>query len=263
MGAIVLCGEPGIGKSTELKVLRETLEAELDSVGESAQWISFRDIRDGADFQRRTVDSTKWQTWREGLKRMTLVVDGVDEGLLRVPNFVSDLASLLEDQPLERLRLILACRTAEWPVKIAERLLAKWPKEATGSCYELCPLRRKDAELAASERGVDAEKFLEAVWKRSVEGLAARPISLFFLLREFRNGELPATHRDLYERGTENLVREIDPERLELLRALQKIAPGCSDHDRLYAARRLATLFLLTGRSAIRKTGAAFERSDS
>lgn len=259
-GPLVLCGEPGIGKSTELAGMRAMLEANRDG---PVIWIIFRDIADAADFRRQTLDSAVWQEWRAGTARLTLVVDGVDEGLLRVPNFVNDLTALLKGEPITRLRLVLACRTAEWPLDAGRRLLALWSDEKVKAFYELCPLRRVDAELAATVRGTDAAKFLEAVWQRGVTGLAARPVTLFFLLREFRDGELPATHRELYERGTENLAREINPSRLELLRALRKTERHCSDAERMDAARRLAALLLLTGRSAIWQSGAAFEEIPS
>lgn len=256
VGPLVLCGEPGIGKSTDLAAMRASLEAES---GGPVIWIVFRDIADAADFRRQTVDSNAWREWRAGAGRLTLVVDGVDEGLLRVPNFVNDLTALLKDEPIARLRLVLACRTAEWPLDAGRRFLSLWSDEKRAAFYELCPLRRVDAELAATTRGADSVKFLEAVWQRGVTGLAARPVTLFFLLREFRHGELPATHRELYERGTENLALEISPARLELLRSLRKTERHCSNADRVDAARRLAALLLLTGRSAIRQSGAAFE----
>ena len=259
VGPLVLCGEPGIGKSTELENVRAILEGERDARGEELRWIVFRDVADVAEFRRLTVDSSQWQAWRTGTTSMTLVVDGLDEGLLRVPNFVNDLTALLKDEPVSRLRLVLACRTAEWPLEMGRRLLALWPEQESEPFYELCPLRRKDAELAASARGAEPEKFLGAVWKRGVMGLAARPITLFFLLGEFRDSELPATHRELYERGTKKLAAEIDPVRQELLRKMGKAGRHCSAAERLRAAQRLAALLLLTGRSAIWQTGDGFE----
>lgn len=255
-GLLVLCGEPGIGKSTELASIRPLLEAASDG---PLIWIIFRDVANTADFRQQTVASTGWQEWSAGADRLTLVVDGVDEGLLRVPNFVNDLIALLKDEPIARLRLVLACRTAEWPLDAGRRLLALWPDAKREAYYELCPLRRVDAELAAIAKGADSAKFLDAVWRRGVTALAARPVTLFFLLREFRHGELPATHRELYERGTENLALEINPARLELLRTLRKTEHHCSNAQRVDAARRLAALLLLTGHSAIWQSGAAFE----
>jgi hypothetical protein len=258
-GPIVLCGEPGIGKSTELASIRASLETEATAAGGSCCWLIFREIADLAEFRRLTVESASWQTWRAGTTRLTLVVDGVDEGLLRVPNFLNDLTALLRDEHLNRLRVVLACRSAEWPLEMGRRLLGLWPTRATESLYELCPLRRKDAEDAARALGCDPDAFLRAVWERSAVVLAARPITLFFLLDEYRrHAGLPATHRELYERGTANLVCEVDPARLELLRALRKTEARVSDGDRLHAAQRLAALLLLSGRSAVRVSGGAF-----
>lgn len=261
IGPLVLCGEPGIGKTMELENAGVAFENDRHQQGGHLSWIVFRDVADSADFRRLTVDSPDWQAWRgnSSTMTMTLVVDGVDEGLLRVPNFINDLVALLKREPIARLRLVLVCRTAEWPIEMGRRLTALWSEQSASPFYELCPLRQKDVELAASTRGVDAARFLEAVWERRVTGLAARPVTLFFLLREFRDGELPGTHRELYERGTRNLVREINPARLELVRALRRTANGCSDEDRYRAAQRLAALLLLTGRSAIWQTGGGFE----
>jgi hypothetical protein len=253
-GALVLCGEPGIGKSTELASIRASVEEH-----EGCCWIIFREIADSAQFKWQTVEAAAWQAWRAGTERLTLVVDGVDEGLLRIPNFLNDLTALLRNEPLDRLRLILACRTAEWPVETGRALLALWTSKTRECIYELCPLRRKDADDAARAMDCDPKAFLQAVWERKAIALAARPVTLFFLLEEFReHAGLPATHRELYERGTANLAREVDPARLELLRALRKTEARVSDADRLRAAQRLATLLLLSGRSAVRLSGAAF-----
>ena len=255
VGPTVLCGEPGIGKSTELEGVRAVLAPE----GEFLRWIVFRDVADVTDFRRRTVDHTLWKEWRVGSGRMNLVVDGVDEGLLRVPNFINDLRGMLADEPVDRLRLVLGCRTAEWPIEMGRRLFDLWPDHASQPICELCPLRRQDAELAAQAAGCDVEKFLEAVWERRVTALAARPVTLFFLVDEFRrHGHFPATHRELYERGTANLSREIDPARLELLRSIRKTTLPITDAERLRAAQHLAALLLLSGRSAIQLPGAAF-----
>ena len=157
------------------------------------------------------------------------------------------------------MRLILACRTAEWPVEAGRTLISLWPNAKKDALYELCPLRRKDAEEAAITLDCDPEAFLRAIWERSAVALATRPITLFFLLDEFRKeGRLSATHRQLYDRGTANLAREIDPARLELLRTLRKTEVVVSDEERLRAAQRLAALLLLSGRSAIRLSTGAF-----
>jgi hypothetical protein len=58
---LVLCGEPGIGKS-------KTLPSE-----ENLIWVEFRSIPDIGTFIRRTLDSEKWCAWRKSNERLTLV----------------------------------------------------------------------------------------------------------------------------------------------------------------------------------------------
>lgn len=251
-GPIVLCGEPGIGKSTELAAIRANFQSSIAPSSTDCCWLAFDGIADLNDFRRRTVESEAWKQWRAGSSMFTLVVDGVDEGLLRVSNFVNDLRTLLEGEPFERLRLILACRTAEWPVAQGQRLLSLWSSNSLAPLYELCPLRYKDVEIAAIARGYDPKLFLRKVWARKATVLAARPITLFFLLDEFRqNHDLPATHRELYENGTTRLAREVNQERLELLRNLRRSSPGVTDSERLRAAQQLACLSLISGNTGI------------
>ena len=248
----MLYGEPGIGKSTELASIREIVQTAGVPTGTNACWLTFDEIADLADFRRRTVESAAWKQWRNGNELYTLVVDGVDEGLLRVSNFVNDLRAILSEEPIERLRLIVACRTAEWPMAMGQKLLSLWPSKPVVSLYELCPLRYKDAQIAATAHGCDADKFLHAVQERNAVALAARPITLFFLLDEFRqHGTLPKTHRELYERGTAQLASEVNVERLELLRVLRKTSAGITDVERLRAAQQLACLSLVSGSTGI------------
>ncbi len=257
-GALTLCGEPGIGKSTELEAMRTVIEADHASNGGGLCWLNFQEIADFTDFRRRTVESIAWQQWRQGQGRFTLVVDGVDEGMLRVTNFVNLLSGLLGDEPKDRLRLILACRTREWPIASGEALLGMWPGNPAECVYELCPLRRADVVIAAESRGLHASGFLEAVSGRRVTALANRPITLFFLLDEFaQHSALPQSHRELYQRAIERLSGEVNPQRLETLRSLRRASPAATAADRLRAAQRLACLLLVSGGTGVRVTTVA------
>ena len=86
-GPLILCGEPGIGKSTELAGLQIALKGKASAHDEICCALIFREIADLADFRRHTVDTSIWQAWRGDSRLLTLIIDGVDEGLLRVPIF--------------------------------------------------------------------------------------------------------------------------------------------------------------------------------
>jgi hypothetical protein len=258
-GPLVLCGEPGIGKSTELKILQRRI---ANTVGERGTLISVlcREVADFASFREKTVATAEWRRWREENSRLTLLVDGVDEGLLHMPNFLNELIGMLREQPCERMRLVLACRIAEWPVDTGNTLLSLWRNLESRPIYELCRLRRVDVEEAARFHDCDPAAFMSAVWEQSVVGLAARPVTLFFLLREFCNhAGLPGSHRELYEHGTAELAKEIDPVRAEYLRGLRRSQSRATDADRLRAAQRLAATLLLSGHSAVHVSSKAFE----
>ena len=271
---LILCGEPGIGKTT---VLREKLKALKGSQREGRGMIAIdsREIPDVSFFARKTFDSADWRQWRSSNARLVLVVDGVDEGLVKIPDLVSYLTGQLREEPIERLQIILVCRSAEWPVSQGEQLISLWnrveksPIVESGSIkrpnpqnkqaeakksplFELCPIRQCDAMLAAETWGFDKEAFIEAVYQQKVIGLATRPTTLFFLLAEFgEGGEFSGTHRELYEQGCERLSQEIDRGRAESQRALRKTTRVSTPQEIHSVAKRLAALFLVCGKTAI------------
>jgi hypothetical protein len=248
---LILCGDPGIGKSTVIQQHKDALKS---SLGERGNFIliDFRDVPSESAFTRWTFDSPDWQRWRTSTDKLLLVVDGVDEGLVKIPGFVSFLAASLRNEPLDRLKLILACRSAEWPVNEGPQLISLFGNFEKLPIYELCPLRQRDAELAAEKNGLKPHDFIQSVYQQKVVGMAALPTTLFFLLDEFREGGgFSGTHRQLYERGCERMSREIDARRAEALRQLRKTERVSSPQEIYEAASRLAALLLVCGKSAI------------
>ena len=252
-GPIVLCGEPGMGKSYELRAIMASLQP--GDQGHCLIALTCREhVPDVGELRNWTVKSNVWHEWRRNQGLLTLAIDGIDEGLQRVPTLVSNLRALIANEPLHRLRLILTCRSAHWPEEQGKELLRLWgePNEQKFPVYELCPLRYEDARLAAESRGIDGEQFIEALAHTQVIPLATRPITLFFLLNEFiEQGKLPPSRRELYERGLLNLANEIDQARIETLRAARHPVLRISSEERLQAARRIAVLLLCCGKSAI------------
>lgn len=248
---LILLGEPGLGKSIAL----EQAFPGINHAGggdETTVWIRFRDIPDASVFYRRTFGSNRWNHWLQDESNLTLVLDGLDEGLIKIPDFVSFLTSELRPYPLNRLRLRITCRTADWPVAAGQRLLDLFGTEHSDTTLELCPLRQDDVVLAAEAMGVSQSNFLNQVFATNLIALAARPTTLFFLLRQFKStGKFEGSHREIYERGIIDLCREPDLERAE--------ANKTAGHDdRLGVPEKLrdgaaflAGLIILSGRSAI------------
>jgi hypothetical protein len=240
-----------MGKTTAIEMARELIA--MRPGGEpNPLWLNFRDIPNEQVLHRRTVESSKWQAWVKSDSVLSLVIDGTDEGLIRVPGFISYLVSELWESPVPRLKLILVCRTAEWSLAEGNQLVALWGDRGSQAVFELCPLRQRDAHLAAETWGVDADKFISAVFEQHVPGLAARPTTLFFLLREFAaHGAFPGTHFDLYRAGCKRLCEEHDSTRIATLR-LQPTPPqqfAIADINEM--AARIAALLMLSGKSAV------------
>ncbi len=254
-GCIVLWGEPGMGKSQTVRSFLPTL-GKVPLIA-----LEFRDIPDAGRFERMTIETPAWRDWLAGTHLLTLVVDGVDEGLIKITSFVSYLAGLLKECPRDRLQLILACRSLEWSESEGQDLMRLWtaPKvtETRAGIFELCPLREKDVRLAAelilgTAKQASADKFLRSLRQRQLVGLATRPLTLKMLLREFREGAgFSKSHRQLYRRYSHDLCNEINPARQRSLRDRNVPRLQVSAKHRERIAGRIASLLITCGRSAI------------
>ena len=122
---LVLLGEPGLGKSTALEQAFPGICP--PSNGDATTiWIRFRDIPDASVFTRRVLESTRWRSWLQGDHELTVVLDGLDEGLIKIKDFLSFVTFEFRSGPVDRLRFIAACRTTDWPT--AARV--PWPPAA-------------------------------------------------------------------------------------------------------------------------------------
>ena len=244
---LVLVGEPGLGKTTALKAIRSDLASQLPSE-KNLIWEDMRSVPDAATFRRRVFEADGWTTWRSSQhEKLILVVDGVDEGLMRISNFLPFLTREIEGAPHERLQVILACRTADWPTTQGEALFNQWSASKDRPLvWELCPLRQTDARLAAKQRGVDPDVFIKALYANGTVGLASRPITLFFLLQ---SKNFTGTRTTLYEQGCLKLCEEQNRSRLE---SQQAQGTSWSTPRQLHqVAARIAYVLTFGGKSAV------------
>ncbi|MDQ2660122.1 MAG: hypothetical protein M3Y03_06850 [Verrucomicrobiota bacterium] len=209
---IVLSGQPGIGKTVEFNSLRDR---QTDWVAPDKTLIDFhcRHVTSPEALRLETVESTRWKNALGRGGKIRLLIDGVDEALSRVSVLVPALAQWLRNEPLEHIRLILVCRSAEWHLADTNALRQLWDVQEPNIVFELCLLRWKDAELAARESGVDPQSFWQEIVRHQVKGLAARPITLGMLLEEMNErGSLPVSHHQLFANAITRICRE-SPER--------------------------------------------------
>jgi hypothetical protein len=243
---LILMGEPGIGKSTEIEEQFRGTQGRVKLDGNEALFFNLRNYQTTTLLRDEIFGHPQFQSWIVQTNHLYLYLDSLDEGLLSANTLATWLSAELQKYPVGRLYLRVACRTAEWP-KILEAGLRKLWSEEQVTVVELAPLRRKDVYQAAQTSGLDPEAFLDAVRQRDAVPLAIRPITLDFLLKTFRKRQqLPATKAELYDRSCLLLCEEQNPSRLA-----SGGRPVLSSGQLLAVSSRIAAVTIFCNRTAI------------
>jgi hypothetical protein len=238
---VALLGEPGIGKSRVVEAYCEGVRA-----GDGAVLVV--DFRWHHDLKEKIFATRAFTRWCEEGSPLTILLDSLDEHPLGASEVARQLIGELHGGRLDRLRLRVACRTAEWPGTLDEQLARLWTTSSEEAprvaFYALAPLRRVDVALAAEQ---DAAGFLAEVDRVGAEPLAIKPITLAFLLDEFRlNQKLPRERVTLYEAGCRRLCEETS-----LSRADRRRNGALHIEARLAIASRIAAVCILGRRSLV------------
>lgn len=236
---LALLGDAGMGKSIEI----DSEVARLRAAGEAVEKIDLALFTDEARLLQETFESEPVATWRAGTSVLTIFLDALDESLVNVRTFGPNLLERLRSLPVDRLRLRIACRSADWPRLFDEGLDDAFTTDHMAR-YELLPLRRADAELAARQAGLDVEGFFGALDRTEAHSLATRPLTLDMLVKTAgsRGGELPSSRIDLFDRAVRKLSAEHD-------QLYARDAWRFDAAQRLAAAARIAAASLLCGRA--------------
>ncbi len=240
---LALLGEPGMGKTYALQELGRQAREQGDVFVLS---LDLRSYSDQGLLYDALFESPGFLSWVNSTGRLELILDSLDECMVHVRTVSAMLVDELKKYPRSRMRLRIACRTAEWPRLLEEELPGLWGEENFG-VFELTPLRRDDVRIAAESHGFSADDFLRGVENKDVGPFAATPFTLEMLLRLFEeHAELPGDQSELYARGC--LERCRDP-------SLSRTAAGASGQltpkERLAIAVRIAALTVFGKRAAI------------
>jgi hypothetical protein len=84
---VVLCGEPASGKSTLVEIQTELFSKGPEKFRQLLM-IDFRTILDAAGFREQLDRSQIWRDWRSAQYPLHIVIDGVDEGLFKLGDFL-------------------------------------------------------------------------------------------------------------------------------------------------------------------------------
>jgi hypothetical protein len=263
-GALVLLGEPGVGKTTVFGDLTEGLP-DLDDAAQPDHALLWLDAARLTESSFQKLLGRHLRALPEALRRagatggsprmpivggsspgsrdvtLTIVLDQVDESpMLRW--LAGDLATAMKGRDTSRLRVLLACRTADYPSALTAVL-----KEAIGGCdlADLAPLTREEAVTLAASADVDGEAVVTAAVAAGAGALASVPLTLELLVRVFREaGVLEGSPADLFAKGARLLADEHDDRR----RATDTVT---SLDQRMAIAGRIATRLLLAGRRTV------------
>ena len=240
-------GEPGIGKSKTLEKEFDDLRGPAHDRGDKALWFDLRDYSSEERLERKIFNCDEILQWRKGRQTLHLFLDSLDEGLLRIDSISRALLLELKDLPIERLRLRIASRPAEWQATLETGFLELWGADKV-KVFELAPLRKSDVASAAKLSNVDAGLFVEAIIRSDVVPLAIKPITLDFLIAAFaKGGSLTAGRAALYADGLRRMCDEPNPERRES----PITRPTLTADQRLSIATRVAGVTQLSNRASI------------
>lgn len=243
---LALLGEPGIGKTHALTAEYETVAAKIQEEGGQTLWLDLRPYGSEDRLVRDLFEDPTFQSWIKGDYTIHVFLDSLDECLLRLDNIAALLVQELQKYPVERLRLRIACRTADWPNTLEEGLRLKWGEQSIG-VYELAPLRRVDVVEAARASGLDPNLFLDEIDRKEIAALAIKPVTLNLLVNIFgRTGQFPSTQAELYGEGCRLLCEETSESRRDAGR-IGKL----SANQRIIVAAHIAAITVFGGRYAV------------
>lgn len=253
VACLLLLGEPGMGKTTELKREVSRLRAE----NKAFVHVELGGYTDWPTLKHKLTADTDQAMAHPGEDQVVLVLDGLDEAGLEIRRLADLLPNWLGTKDRSRLSLRLASRPVVARLStLVESLGALWPDGL--QTYQLAPLTRADVEAAAKHRRLDGSVFVDQVTTRGVGYLAARPITLELLLASASSGSaLPGSRHAVYDRGIRALANEHNPRYAESGR------PDVPAGDIVAAAKRLAIVSLLGGRPRIVREGSPQTETDS
>ena len=246
---LILLGEPGVGKTTAIK--SEILRLQIEKNEEKKDIYIYKDLNEYGDENRliqEIFDSQTIHNWMDGKHYLHLFLDSIDECLMNIPNLSPILRNRICDLKgkSSRLTVRFSCRTGNWPEILTNEFCAIWGDKNVG-VYELAPLRRKDVAEAVQASGFDPTQFLKAVENKEIQPLAINPLTLIYLIDEFRtNGNFSRSRSQLFFTSCKLLCTEKNP-----YREFSERTEFVSQSRRLALASRIAAVMIFCNRLII------------
>lgn len=247
---VVMLGEPGIGKSTEFTAEATRTRSEVAGGEDMVLHFNLNEFQTDSLLVKDIFENTEIRNWMKGTCCLYLFLDSLDEGVLEIRNIARVLAGQLRkfEGLKSRLRLRIACRTAEWPDTLESELNTLFGPDQV-KVLELAPLRMDDVVNAAIVEAIPHPEFIAEIERVEVAAFAINPITLKQLFGIFKeSNRLPKSKRDIYEHGCLLLCSEPNSNR----HAAKRVGI-LSANQRLEIASRVAGYLVFCGHTAIDK----------
>lgn len=233
---LLLLGEPGIGKSTEL----EKLEAKEEERNHKKVAFTLRRFESKIDFKQSVLEDVVVSDWIKGNSEpLSIYLDGLDEALLEAKKISYGVLDVVKElNKYGEVFIRITCRTSDLPKEFQAGLEALYHNRL--KAVEVAPLRREDVRLAAKEYGIDEKAFFSAIYEKELGVLASRPITLNMLIKEYLDfGKISESIEGVYEKGCLYLLEDTDD------RKEAGFVATLTQSQRLVIAERIAANLIL------------------
>lgn len=220
---VVVLGEGGMGKTTELKLQAKKRR----KAGEVAFFVEIGKLAmRGLDLAMGLDDAPELTRWRGSEEPALFLLDSLDEAKLRsqfLPDALENLRRAL-GEAWPRARLVISSRASDWMASsdlraLEEAVAAAHPERVIGESesppliqvVQLAPLDRRQIELLARRAGVtDFEALWNAIWDNGAHAFTERPVDVDLLAAYWEEHQRLDSLTDLIEFSLRKRLQERD-----------------------------------------------------
>ncbi|HAT51342.1 MAG: hypothetical protein HQL07_16860 [Nitrospirae bacterium] len=186
--ALVILGEPGMGKSTSF----------------------FQAARDEANAECLTIRRFLNKGNLDGLNNKILYLDGLDEQRAGNVNGNDVLDAIIERlEYLGQPKFRLSCRTADWFGELDKSNLSDVLSSGSVTVIRLEPLTEAQVQEIVVAQGIKGDAFLEQARQSGIEEWITNPQHLKMVLKVVSKGQAwPETRKELFERACSEFILE-------------------------------------------------------
>lgn len=244
---LILLGEPGVGKSTELERIRSHTR-------EDKIYVDLSNCYNDENIVSTVFRNEQMEIWKNNNRKMYLFLDSFDECQSRIPHIgnllVQEFKKLKNFK--ERLFVRITSRSTEWPSSFLDSIKQEWyPSKEDNQflkqiqIYNLAPLQLANITEVLNSKEIDVNKFVLEATQAKVIPFLLRPVTLNMLIHMYEENEkFPTDIYDLYFNGCQRLCVETDRKRTE-----QNVKPRLSMPKIFIIAARIAAISVFTNRN--------------